>query len=462
MSALYPRRSAAGLPGGLPGGLPISSLRHRLNRCLLLVAGLALLAWFGAIFPTPAQAWTVEQHPDEVTGQVTISPTKYDLQMKPGETASPEIRVSNRTGKSQTIQFSVEDFEGSLDPSQATVFMGDEDSTWGARNWLEPELTSVVLSQGETLIFKTKVTVPKGAEPGGHYAVVFASTDTEATDEQGSAINITSRVGCLFLITVAGNIVEDGNLGPLEAPAFAEYGPVELGLVFNNTGNVHSKPSGHIVITNILGQTVADIPVNEWVVLPESSRRNLVEWDQHYLFGRYTAKAEIDYGDGQKVVVSESFWAFPWKIIAAVAVVLGGLIALISILMVRRKRARRARQAEVEQLRAYAAGEVPPPVAAPVEGPAMEGAGRQNDNLVPLNVLLPSIEDDSVVDISDPETQKLIRELIESQLDLARSFISEGRPDEARRELMEAQSAAQRVGLFFELGVIDDMLRSLS
>jgi hypothetical protein len=412
---------------------------------------------------TDAHAYTVEKHPDQVTGQLVVSPTKYDLKMKPGETSSQDIMVANRTGNTQTIEFSVEDFEGSDDPAQATVFMGDEDSNWGARRWIEPELGSIVLNQGETVTFRAKISVPRGAEPGGHYAALFSSSDMDTTDEQGSAISVTSRVGCLFLITVSGDVVEDGYLSPPEAPTFAEYGPMEIGLVFNNTGNVHLKPAGRIIISNFLGQTVAEIPVKEWVVLPESSRRNLVEWDQHYLFGRYTVRAEITFGsDGQQVITSQNLWAMPWKIVLAVIALLIIFILLISLLVHRRRSGRRELKTELEELRSKGTGVIVEHAPKPEkEAPAAAETERPPSRLIELNVLFPSTEDARVINLADPETQELVRDLINNELDLARAFIGDGNLAQARHELQEARSAAQIAGLLAEVGIIDDMLQPL-
>jgi len=435
----------------------------RLSKFAFFVCGLIMLIVMGTLLADDADAYTVEQHPDQVTGQLVVSPTKYDLKMKPGETSSQDIVVANRTGKTQTMEFSVEDFEGSGDPAQATVFMGDEDGNWSARHWIEPELGSIVLNQGETVTFSAKITVPKGAEPGGHYAALFSSSDMETTDEQGSAISITSRVGCLFLITVSGNIVEEGNLSPIEAPFFAEYGPLEIGLVFNNTGNVHLRPMGRIVITNFLGQTVAEIPVKEWVVLPESSRRNLVEWDQHYLFGRYSVRAEITYGaEGQQVIVSDNLWAIPWKIALVVAALLFIFIVLISFLVHRKRSGRRELEIELEHLRSKSPDAIKEPVPG-TEGPAPAAVvtERPVNRLIELNVLFPSTEDARVINLADPETQELVRDLINGELDLARAFIEDGNPVQARQELLAARNAAQIAGLLAEVGGIDDMLQSL-
>ncbi|MHB8793748.1 MAG: COG1470 family protein [Thermoleophilia bacterium] len=417
------------------------------------------LVLFMMLWPALAGSYTVEEHDDAVTGQFVISPTKVELEIKPGESAEREIAVANRTGSTITIEFSMEDFEGSTDPSQATVFFGDEDSSWGARKWLEPELASIVLKQGETVTFRTKINVPKNAEPGGHYAALFAFSTYETEDESGTAINITSRVGTLFLIKVAGTAVETGNLSKPEISTFSEYGPIDIGLIFNNEGNIHLKPSGRVIITNILGQSVAEIAVPEWVVLPESSRRNMIKWDSHYLFGRYTARAEIGYtSDGAAIIQSTNFWVIPWKFVLAIALGIGLFIAFISWL-VRRKRGRRYdMEEELEELRA-AQNAVSQGADAADAGSVTSTRGQEK--LVALNALFPSTGDASIIDLQDEETRKLIGDLIRQHMDLADAYISEGKPEEAHTELMEARVAAQLSDLLFEIGVIDDMLRKL-
>lgn len=427
----------------------------------ILIASIALIL-ICFIHPIDASAYTVEKHDDAVTGQFVISPTKVELEMKPGESVSRDIVVANRTGITLTVEFSVEDFEGSEDPAQATVFLGDEDGSWGGRRWLEPELSSIVIKHGETATFRTKVNVPKNARPGGHYAALFASSTYEAQDEQGSAINKTSRISSFFLIKVAGAVRQEGTLDPPEVPAVSEYGPIDIGLVFRNQGNTHLKPSGRVIITNILGQTTVEIPVSEWVVLPESARRNVVKWDSHYLFGRYTAKAEIGYTpDGTPIIVSSSFWVIPWKIVLGIAAGVILLMALVSWLVRRRRGVRHELgEEELDELRAVQRAKEAPEVTMP-PGTTPAPSPEPKPGLIALSELFPSMDDSSMIDLDDGETQKLVRGLISQEVYLARSYIHEGRIEDARHELLEARSAAQCISLLAEIGMIDDMLNQL-
>jgi hypothetical protein len=449
---LKPSADAAG--GGNSHGL------RGLSASLTVMAAMMLLAVsFMLLSPAAAAAYTVEQHDDEVTGDILITPTKVELNLDPGDKTTAEIKVINRTGEAATFEFSTEDFEGSDDPSQATVFMGDEESPIGARGWLKPEIESIVLQHGETLTFKVDVAVPSDATPGGHYAVLFASRTVDRYQEE-AGVKFTSRVGTLFLITVSGEIIESGSLDPPEVPKLSEYGPIDIGLVFNNEGNVHLKPSGKVIIRNFFGREVAEIDVREWVVLPEASRRTLVQWDGHRLIGRYTATAELSFGsDGMPVYSQSSFWVIPWKIV--LAVVLALLAAIILILLWRRRSSRsQMRQLEMEQEieRLKKTSEEEPPAAAATP-PSPETAFR--GKRIPLSQLFPSMDDNQVVDIDDPETLSLIRKLIEGEIDLARSYIEQGNKESAKRELMEARGAAWRIGLLSEVGVIDDMLQGL-
>lgn len=413
-----------------------------LPACFFIAAAILLVL----ILPHPARGYTVEKHSEQEIGQYVLSPTKYELDMDPGEKANRELIVSNRTGQTVTLEFGTEDFEGSQNPSEATVFLGGEAGAYSAKDWIKPEVNSIVLQQGETLTMNVAITVPKSAEPGGHYASLFASTTIES-QQDGSAVNITSRLGCLFLIRVSGAIVEEGSLSTPEISGFSESGPVQIGLVFTNSGNIHLKPSGRILITNFLGQTVAEIPVKEWVVLPDASRRTTVEWDTGYQLGRYTAKAEINYGSGDvEVIMSRSFWVVPWKILLAVAAGVVLIVAVVTMTVRRRRSRQQEMEEELEMLRNRAADGAGGPTATKVDS-------------VPLNDLFPSMQDSRLINLADPEIQLLVGELIGHQLDLARSFIVQGEIDEAHLLLTEARSAAQRAGLYSLVGIIDDLMR---
>ncbi len=465
---------------------------------LLLVAFCVVLA----SLPVTAGAYNVEKQSQPPTGSLSISPAKVEANVKAGDSASRDITLTNGTGGGQTLTFSIQDFEGSPDPSKAFVLKGDQDGKFSARHWLTPELTSINLNPGEQLTFRVNISVPSEAEPGGHYAALIVSPAGQSPGQQQATSTAGSSVLTLFLITVEGNVIQQGNLEQPQVPALSAGGPIDIGLVFANQGNVHLKPHGTVTVSNMLGQDVARIDAPEWVVLPDSSRRETVSWDSGLLFGRYSVKAVVQYGDGSTAVMTASFWAFSWYLLLALLAAIV-IIILLVVRVVRRRRRRLEAGAAVasragppgkdvatassipgEQpgARAGAAataspakeqmpqGNLPEAGQADASAEAQEAgtsvaarAGEPGqskaDTHLPLREIFPSMEDKRIVDITDAETKKLIRTMIDDQIGLARAYIDGGDVAAARHELKEARSAAEKLGLFSEIGLIDDILR---
>lgn len=295
--------------------------------CLLLIF-LMFLA-----FPAASQAYTIEKAGEDVATGIELSPKSFALNVEAGQTFSRDLTITNATGEALSFEFHTEDYVGSHDPSQVVIFLGDEDSERGARRWIRPELDNIVLQNGERLNMKVTVRVPREAEPGGHYAA-FISSATAGDTSPTRNINRS-----LFLFRVAGAMDEIGTLDFPEVPLISTSRPVKIGLVFNNLGNIHMEPAGRVVVTNFRGKTVAEIPIEKgWVVMPDASRRTQVDWDPGFQFGRFTARAEIEYGsEKRQLTLARSFWVFPWQVVVAILTVVGLAAYLVYSWIIRRK-----------------------------------------------------------------------------------------------------------------------------
>jgi hypothetical protein len=86
---------------------------------------------------------------------------------------------------------------------------------------------------------------------------------------------------------------------------------------------MHLVPYGEIRVTNMLGDEVGVAPLDPWFVLPQSQRLREISWNREFLFGRYTATAQINRSYDDAVdSMHFTFWVLPWKIVlAAFAVV---------------------------------------------------------------------------------------------------------------------------------------------
>ena len=98
-----------------------------------------------------------------------------------------------------------------------------------------------------------------------------------------------------------------------------EKGPIEMALLYENTGTVHLNPYGEVSIKNMLGEEVGYLEIDPWFVLPSAVRLREFSWDREFLFGRYTAEASINRGyDDEIDVLKTTFWVLPWKLVGSI------------------------------------------------------------------------------------------------------------------------------------------------
>lgn len=314
---------------------------------------------------------------------VTISPPKFEFTLNPGQTVTGEIKVVNNEKNELKLVSEVQDFiAGSGETGQPQfIDPAKNDASISLGRWVNVADKEFSLKAGETKLVKFTITVPMGAEPGGHYGTIFFSPPAGA-----GQIAIIQKIGALALVRVAGEVKEKGNLETFgtyvlarpdtfegaQAKNFYEKFPINFVVRYRNDGNVHLKPQGKIEITNLFGQKLKQIgvesvvnsegvvmdqklvdylPVNDAKgnVLAKSIRLFTTEykgqayWYQYengskevkykgFPVGRYTAKLTFAGAGGEAVTQETSFIIFPWKIIFGyglfVIVVAFGLLKL--------------------------------------------------------------------------------------------------------------------------------------
>ena len=152
---------------------------------------------------------------------------------------------------------------------------------------------------------------------------------------------VASRVGSLVLLRVSGNVNENATVESFKASKdYYPKSPVDLELRLKNNGNNNIKPTGTIVITNIFGQKVAELPIEGLNVLPSAIRKMDTQWKfTSLLANRYTATLVATYGQGNNSLsASTSFYVFP----KFVAIILGVVLLLVIGLIAGRKQIKKA------------------------------------------------------------------------------------------------------------------------
>jgi hypothetical protein len=194
------------------------------------------------------------------------------------------------------------------------------------------------MSPGHIQNLPISIVIPRDASPGGHYGVIrFTGTPPNV---KGNGVALSASLGTLVLLTVNGPVKEQLAITQFAAAhgdstgSLFESAPIDFIEKVKNSGNIHESPTGHIIVKNMFGKTVAGLNINlpPHNILPASTRKFTQHLDKTVigdkkLFGRYTADLKMTYGSGshkKTLTSSVSFWVLPYRLIALIIIILVG------------------------------------------------------------------------------------------------------------------------------------------
>lgn len=270
----------------------------------------------------------------------TIIPPRFDIPGNPGDIVTEKLKVRNDSTTDSTYSVQIDNFTAQGEEGGVALLdsADSNNTTYALAKWITAEPTNFSLAAGAERTVDITIKIPKSGEPGGHYASVLVNRGGGSVS--GGGVSVASRVGTLVLLRVSGAVTEKAHVASFASEeSFSQYGPVTFDLRTTDDGNVHVAPKGTIVITNIFGKKVAEIPLTGANVLPGATRLVKTTWTEKKLIGRYTATLVATYGQqNQTLSASTSFIVFPlyilWILIAIIVVIL--------LAMTQRKRIKRA------------------------------------------------------------------------------------------------------------------------
>ena len=268
--------------------------------------------------------YTVEQLGESPTiiGDFVVGPGKVEVTLKPGQSKIVELLVTNRTGSDRIFNLTTEDASGSQDPSTAVVLLGSDRGPYSLREYLEVPHTRFQIKNNERARVPVTITIPGDAEPGGYYGSMLVDTiavmgEDDDDGETAPQSAIVARIGTLFFITVPGDVEREGSLvdfGTIPKQSFFQSGPIQFGVLFENTGSIHLTPYAEVRIKNMFDEEVGYLTLDPWFVLPQALRLREFSWNRDMLFGQYTATVSLNRGYNDLIdEKSLTFWVLPWK-----------------------------------------------------------------------------------------------------------------------------------------------------
>lgn len=268
-----------------------------------------------------------------------VSPVRSDISVKPGDSRTVKVTVTNQTSEPIFIHPVQNDFIAGDERGTPALILeeGKYAPTHSLKRFMKP-LTDFTVPANQAKTIEVVINVPANAQAGGYFgAVRFAPSDPES----GGQVNLSTSVASLILLTVPGDAVEKLELTDFEIQQNGKVGSffttpkdIQISARFRNDGNVQLGPFGKISV--LKGDDVVysvDFNDNDprEMALPDSARRWDIPVEKLDDFGHYKVNATFTYGSkNQTIEIEQSFWVVPVGVIIAVVAGVVGLIALIA------------------------------------------------------------------------------------------------------------------------------------
>jgi hypothetical protein len=283
---------------------------------------------------------------------LVVSPPSTMIDGKPGEVVQKNIKITNNSEDQEVIlKINVKNFI--VQDDLGTPILVD-DKTAGkylASPWFTLEKSELVIPHKTTERLVVLINIPADALPGGHYAGVFFEP-VPAKNMKSTVSYTSAQVGSLFSVTIPGDIKYDALIKEFKTSKNVfEFGPVDFSATIENQSDSHISPSSTIVVHDMIGRKLSEIKLSDVNIFPFTSRTLKGSWDNVWGLGRYSATLTSSYGPGLVATRTMYFWIMPYRLIAAILVVLMVLLAIF--ISIKRHLAHRSdhRDEEIDELK---------------------------------------------------------------------------------------------------------------
>lgn len=295
-------------------------MRHLTPRLLQLFVTVALLASVVTTFSVGQLATALTSGAQGIT----LSPASTQLTVPAGTAIQGSFEVVNSGEESYTVNLSVAPYriEGVDYTPQFTQLPGTVETA----SWVSIAGSSAQLNPHALARFNYTVSVPDNAAPGGYYAILFAETSPDETDEN-SGIIPHNRVGSILYITVPGEVTTSGNLTAEPSSLFVIQPNIPTGVKVSNTGGVHFVSEVTFTIRGITDKQLYQETFERYI-LPQTERRISTNWTPPYPIGIYSIeRSAVIAGAVQTLPKQWVIYAQPWLVgLTLVIVAVTGLI----------------------------------------------------------------------------------------------------------------------------------------
>lgn len=241
---------------------------------------------------------------------VAVSPSHINFNLKPGESKSIEVKVTNETRITRSFNVSLKDYD--VNQAGKTLFMEAGSSKYGMTNWLNASPSFFELKPGQVQKVIVTLTVPdSGFSNRAAWAIMLIEErkQRENLDENGDdkkiSLGVIPSFGFGVYIyqnppSVANNKVEIQNFA-LQKNTTAR----NLELTLKNMGDGIASCVAYVELTHLNSGKQQKLMVKRFTILPGYSRNYMFTLPDKLEKGKYSAVGVLDYGSKELVEAAE-------------------------------------------------------------------------------------------------------------------------------------------------------------
>ncbi len=265
----------------------------------------------------------------------TTPRSDFTYALRPGQSLTDEVALSNFTA--QPLSFFLYGADGYNTPAGggfALRHRGYHNLEVGA--WITFITNTYTVPPHTAVAFPFAVRVPLNASPGDHVGGVVALQAAATPANKGkSAFEIRQGIAVAVYVRVSGPlhpgvaITRVGAQTSEPALAFAESnGRASVFFTIQNVGNVDLNATATAKVTDIFGRTVKTFPPAKLAVVTPGAIFTVIEpaWKPLPIAGPEHIVAKLVTDKAGTVSGTDILWIIPWVIIAALVVIILGIL----------------------------------------------------------------------------------------------------------------------------------------
>ncbi|WP_105317527.1 hypothetical protein [Thermus tenuipuniceus] len=232
-----------------------------------------------------------------------VEPPVLLKEAKPGEILTQTLLVYNVGTRPVRVRASLGDW--TYDPMGKIQFLPAGSLRESASPWVTFSPAEFLLEPKQSRPLTYTLTVPKEATPGTHWSILFLESEDPNPPPGVPLATFRVRMAHVFYVNI-GPLTTGGRItGIVPNPPKNPREPYRFALQYQNTGNTAQKLFGRFEVRDASGRKVAEVEVEEVVVLPGQVRILPVTLVGPLPVGSYTALAILNYGDTTKDVAAD-------------------------------------------------------------------------------------------------------------------------------------------------------------